>query len=145
MVTIPQAISVLYPAAIPLNDYVVSDGVIVFWNSALGTQPTAAQLAAVTQAQVDAAVVTAYRNVAKAVYDADHTDRGKLIRAAASVALDAINADRACMDAMAAAVAAATSLADLKTRFAAISRPGQVSLLTLKNAVDNRIDDGTVD
>jgi hypothetical protein len=59
MVTIAQAIQVLYPLAEPLRDFAVYDTgtgpVITFWDTAaLGVQPTQAQLDAVTQAQVDA-------------------------------------------------------------------------------------------
>lgn len=56
MVTTAEALSVLYPAAVPLVDYVVADAgsgaAITFWSSALGPVPTAGQLAAVTTQQV---------------------------------------------------------------------------------------------
>lgn len=61
MVAIADAIKVLFPNATPRNDWdVVQDGsgvqTISKWNVALlGAQPSDAALAAVTQAQVDAA------------------------------------------------------------------------------------------
>jgi hypothetical protein len=59
MVTLAEALEVLYPNARPLVDYVVrDDGTgprIADWSAALGAQPTAEQLAAVTAEQVEAA------------------------------------------------------------------------------------------
>lgn len=55
MVTTPEAINALFPSAVSFKDYRVMDAAIIYWNPALGSQPTQAQLDAVTQAQVDAA------------------------------------------------------------------------------------------
>lgn len=59
MVTTAEALEVLYPAAVPLVDYVVTDDgtgpQITVWSPALGPEPTPAQLAAVTDQQVTAA------------------------------------------------------------------------------------------
>jgi len=59
MVSVPRAIGFLFPAAIPLSSYVVSDDgtgpKITYWSPSLGKQPTQAELDAVTQEQVDAA------------------------------------------------------------------------------------------
>src|ERR1051326_8859815 len=55
MVTTAQAVGVLFPPAVPLVDFIVSDNVITYWNNAIGTQPSSAALAAFTQAQADAA------------------------------------------------------------------------------------------
>lgn len=56
MVALADAVFVLFPNAAPLVDYVVSDAgsgpFISHWNEALGPQPTAEQLAAVTEQQV---------------------------------------------------------------------------------------------
>lgn len=77
MVTIPDALSVLFPAAAPLRDYVVSDdgsgAVITYWSESLGTQPTPAELAAVTAEQVAAARLAKNRTDAgsAAVYASD--------------------------------------------------------------------------
>ena len=54
--TTAEALATLYPAAVPLVDYVVADAgsgaAITFWSSALGPVPTPAQLGAVTDQQV---------------------------------------------------------------------------------------------
>jgi len=64
-----DAILVLFPNAVPGVDFTVSsrDGVVAItrWNPALGTQPTQAQLDAVTQAQVDASKLAKLRAAAK--------------------------------------------------------------------------------
>lgn len=63
MVNLAQKISFLFPNAVSLVDFAVSnDGtgeVISFWSPALGAQPSQATLDAVTQAQIDAANVAA--------------------------------------------------------------------------------------
>lgn len=58
MVTTSEALQVLFPNGRPLVHWVTMDGLIVKWDPALGPQPTQAQLDAVTQTQVDAAVDT---------------------------------------------------------------------------------------
>ena len=56
MVSLCDAVVTRYPAAIPLVDFVATEGGLTGWNAAkLGPQPDAATLAAVTQEQVDAA------------------------------------------------------------------------------------------
>ena len=61
MVSLADAILVLFPAARPLVDFDVIDrgdgqgAQVAFWSAALGPPPTAAQLAAVTAQQVQAA------------------------------------------------------------------------------------------
>lgn len=56
MVSIADALTVLYPDAEPLVDYEVMDSgtgeFISFWAQSLGPQPTPEQLAAVTEQQV---------------------------------------------------------------------------------------------
>ena len=63
MVTLAEAIRVIYPNARPLTDYVIQDNgsgpVIVYWNQAVGPQPTQAQIDAVA----DADVKTVQRNL----------------------------------------------------------------------------------
>lgn len=63
----------------------------------------------------------------------------RIVMAAAFVALDATNNERQTFVAMNTAVQAATSLADLKTRFAAISFPPQVTMQQLQNAIKQKI------
>ena len=60
MVSMAEAIITLYPAARPLADFRVDVGLdgtetLSLWADAIGPQPTAEQLAAVTDAQVQAA------------------------------------------------------------------------------------------
>jgi hypothetical protein len=59
VVTLPDALMVLYPAAVRGEDYRIEnrDGTdqIVFWSSGLGPPPTQAALDGVTEAQVQAA------------------------------------------------------------------------------------------
>jgi hypothetical protein len=63
----------------------------------------------------------------------------RICRAVALVALDAFNTDRTAMTAMNTAVQAATTLADLKTRFALISFPPQVTAAQLVTAIKTKI------
>lgn len=94
MVTIDDAIAVLYPNAIRLQDYIVTenDGAVslTFWNSALGTQPTQAQLAAVTQAQVDAALFAKVRAEAKLIHTALKAEN-RALRAVVKLTVDELN------------------------------------------------------
>lgn len=81
MVARAEAIMVLRPLARPLVDFEVRNGVISKWNVAvLGSQPTEAELDAITQAQVDSARQAKYR--ADAVSKCNTTEElGKIIRA----------------------------------------------------------------
>jgi hypothetical protein len=67
VVTTADALTVLYPAAVPLVDYVVADAgagpAITFWSATLGPQPTPAQLDAVTDQQVTAARTAREQNL----------------------------------------------------------------------------------
>lgn len=83
VVSLAEALRVLYPAAVPQADYRLvnagSGDVIDYWNPALGAQPSQAALDGVTQAQADAAWVA---------QDAD--PERKELREQAQAALDAI-------------------------------------------------------
>lgn len=145
MVTVPQAIMVIYPNAIPLTDFVVSDNVITFWNTGIGPQPTPQQLAAVTDQQVANGITADERTDGKNIYGTDTDGQAKLYRAVANVALDEINIVRAWTVSLKAAVAAATSLANLQTRVAALDTLNARTMNQLANAIDAKIDGGTVD
>jgi hypothetical protein len=67
------------------------------------------------------------------------TNIQRIVRCVALVALDATNNDRQAFTDMNAAVQAAASLADLKTRFAAITFPPQVTAAQLVTAVKAKI------
>lgn len=66
-------------------------------------------------------------------------------RIVASILIDEINSLRAWITAFKAATAAATSLADFKTRVAALDAMPARTMAQAKTAYNNRADDGTVD
>jgi len=152
MVTLAEAITVLYPSAQPLTDYrVQEDGtgaVLTAWNTAaLGAQPSQATLDAVTQAQVDAALTALLRTQAKALYDllTTHTGEAKVVRALVAVLLDEINTLRGWLASFKTEVAAAASLADLKTRVATLPPTPDRTPAQAKTAITQKIDGGSVD
>lgn len=73
------------------------------------------------------------------------TGDGKIQRAAALVTMDAINVLRDWVTQFQVQVAAATSLADLKTRVAALPNLGQITGNQLINAILNKINSGSAD
>jgi hypothetical protein len=147
MVSLSQKLLYLHPDSIPMVDWVVRDDgageFIAFWNNALGPQPTQAELDAITEAQVIAGAESHFAQQEKAsatqsVDDATQIHGNRIERIVISVATSAvkvINNDRTTLGQMNAAVQAATSLADLKTRFAAISFPAQITMQQLKDSI----------
>ena len=97
------------------------------WNAAI-----AAALVASQRAQAAADVSTA-------------NDLGKLIRASDDVILNEFNTILTWINSFMAAVNAATSLADLKTRVAQITVPANVTLAQAKTAIINDINSGNAD
>ena len=152
MPTIHDAILVLYPTANEPVDYSVvnngSDQQIAQWNvAALGPQPTPAELAAVTQAQVDAARAVKRRAAASAIFDRLDGD-GQILRAMLLMVMDENNLLRQRFAAQDAAEAAATSFADRKTRMAAVVAAKPMSDRTpiqVKNAVKAKLTSGGAD
>lgn len=71
--------------------------------------------------------------------------REKVLRAAADVIRDEINLLRQWLALFKTEVAAATSLADLKTRVAGLPNTPDRSLAQFRTAIINRINDGSVD
>jgi hypothetical protein len=142
-VPITDALAVLYPAADPTRDYAVSvtgaGAALARWDAALGPQPTPAQLAAVTAADVTAARLARVRAAAKAFMDAldaaGQRDRGIVL-----VSMDEVNALRDWVTQFKAATAAAATLADLKTRVAALPNLPQRTAAQAKAAIKARID-----
>ncbi len=146
MVTLSDAIQVLYPSARPdtgagARDYTIADDGtgprIAFWAPALGPQPTQAQIDAVTQAQVDAAKAVKRRATAAELFVRDDGD-GQILRAVVLTLVDEINLLRQRLAAQDAVVAAATSLADLKSRWATMASASPVPDRTpvqAKNAI----------
>lgn len=148
MVTMPEAISVLYPNAIPGRDWMVvrSDGVetITRWNPALGPKPTQAQLDAVTEVDVSNARLGALYAKAKSLLTADD-ELSKKEKATLLVILDEFNRHADKINAMFAAFAAATSLQNLQTRMAAIGGYPERTIGDLRTAIESKIDAGQAD
>lgn len=73
------------------------------------------------------------------------TNRGKVLRALAAVLVDEINILRGWLVSFKAEVAAATNLADLKTRVAGLPNTPDRTLAQAKTAVANKISSGNAD
>jgi len=145
MVTTSEAIEVLYPLAISNIDFVCEVSGIIKWDSAkLGTQPTQAQLDAVTRAQVDAAKALKYRTEAKSALSAAKADSATL-RALLLIILDEFNLHTAKTNSILTAIDNATTLATLKTAVAAITDLPTRTAQQLRNAIQNKIDAGDAD
>lgn len=93
--------------------------------------------------QDDPFIAQVATDAAVAAIDRGTTIKGisidRAIVSLALVVLDTFNTDRAALAAMNTAVQAATSLADLKTRFAAINFPPQATQPQLLNAVKAKL------
>lgn len=86
-----------------------------------------------------------FRNDAKAIINSLGNDLAKVLRAEAAVLVDEINSLRRWVTSFKAEVAAASSLADLKTRVASLPNLPDRTLAQAKTAIINKIDGGTVD
>lgn len=138
-VPLTLAVLVLSPNAVLLKDFVVTSvgGVesISYWNTAvLGAQPSSGSLAAVTQTQVDTALETARQSREMARYDLKQIERAEVL-----VLIDEVNSLRAWIESFKAAVAAASTLADLKTRVAALSAMPARTAAQARTAVVNKL------
>lgn len=89
-----EKVKYIYPAAKFGRHFKISNEVITYWDNSIGTQPTQAQLDAVTQANIDSATLTAKRGEATSIKD-DTTVDGIKWRAIALILLDEINTLRA--------------------------------------------------
>lgn len=153
MVALTDAILVLVPAATfgPGGTAQVVDRgdgngpQITSWNTAaLGAQPTAAQLAAVTQAQVDAYYTSLKRQVADGLLSAPDAPY-KVDRAVLLGVLDQLNVLREWLMTFQSQTALATSLADFKTRVAGLSSLPDLTAAQARAFVQNKIDGGQAD
>lgn len=95
-------------------------------------------------AELAAASVASTRASAKAML-VGFSDQPLYARALADIIKDEINILRGWLASFKTEVAAATTLADLKTRVAGLPATGDRTLAQLKTAIQNRIDSGTVD
>jgi hypothetical protein len=144
MVAISLALEVLYPAAISLSDFIVTDSgsgpAITYWNeAALGPKPTPEQLAAVTPEQVNAARLAKLRDAAKQFQD-DQQAQNVALRVTVKLLVDELNILRQWITEFKAATAAASSLANLKTGVAALPNVPQRTYTQAKTAINNLID-----
>jgi hypothetical protein len=156
MVGMASVLAFSYPSANPPIDYaVVFDGAndhIATWNtSLLGAQPSEATLAA-TQASAPYQTFIAPAATEQRVRDSsadkvvtDPSAVGRAVRGAAAVLVDEINALRQRDRDRADDVAAATSLADLKVRWAARAALADRTLAQAKSAIQNKITTGVAD
>jgi hypothetical protein len=87
----------------------------------------------------------AARVTAKEAITTKLTSDAKLARALVSVLIDELNDARAWITSFKAEVAAATTLADLKTRVASLPAMPARTLAQAKTAIANKIDGGSVD
>jgi hypothetical protein len=85
------------------------------------------------------------RSSAINIYSTLTHDQAKLYRAVMLVAVDELNILRQWLTSFKAAVAAATSLADLQTRVAALPATPDRTPTQAVNAITNKINSGTVD
>ena len=144
MVGLPESIEHLFPDAIPLVDYTVSDvgsgSLITQWNTdKLGPQPTGQELAAVTQEQINAVRLTKLRTAAKQFHD-DQQAQNLALRAVVKLMVDENNLLRQWMADFKAAVAAAGSLAALKTGVAGLPNVPQRTYQQAKTAINTLVD-----
>jgi hypothetical protein len=126
-----------------------ADGLVVRLDTATGGAPTQAARDAVLSADLSAGAVAArvkarLRPVADAAFAAAD-DSAARDRAIVLVAIDEINLLRQWITSFKAAVALAASLADLKTRVAALDNLPDRTAAQAKNAVVAKIDAGAAD
>jgi hypothetical protein len=147
---IPQVLAVLRPDddwgpnAQSTNTYAE---LAAAWRGASGV-PTLEQMQAewaAIEAGRPAALLAAARARAKELLDLSEDGREKLARAIVLVSMDEVNALRAWVTAFKGAVAASSSLADLKSRVAALDNLPQRTAALAKTAVRNRIDTDEAD
>lgn len=145
MVTMHEAILTLFPTAKPLQDFILvssDNGIeITKWNPALGTQPTAEQLAAVTQEQVDAAKSAKFKVLTKAYHEGVQAENVAL-RATVALVVDELNILREWLSDFKTEVAAATNLANLQTRIASLPNMQDRTYQQAKTAIKTLIDNG---
>jgi len=136
-------------AAPLVQDVSFSEGL----SASVQVRPSSEQAAA--QATIDAfdwsaAAHAAWQNLqdrttAKTKVNTDVDYEAKALRALVAVLLDEVNALRQWLASFKVEVAAATNLADLKTRVATLPATPDRTLAQAKTAILNKVDGGTVD
>lgn len=144
-------VGIIPPGVINVEWFVVTrgDGVAVRIDTANGQAPTQAAQDAILNADVSAPAVTAreavrLRTFATAAFQAIQNDAIR-DRAIVLVAIDEINILRDWITQFKSQVALASSLADLKTRVAALPNVPQRTATQAKTAVASKIDAGGAD
>ena len=125
-------------------DSVNSDGIVSPSNLQAAAQPTIDAFDDSDAAEL-AFENTNARASAISRLDNDKTDLLKLQRAEAGIAIDEINAIREWITSLKAAVAAASTIANLKTGVAALPNMPDRTLAQAITALKNKINGGTVD
>ena len=144
MTNIAESLNVLYPNAKPGDDWIVAEDAlgnqyVKQWNPALGSQPSPETISAVTQADIDNFLTNRIKANAVAIYDSNEKE-SRALRACLKVTIDEINNLRQWITAFKAATAAATSLADLKTRVAALADTPNRTYNQARTAITSVID-----
>jgi len=162
LTNIVHVIAYQFPTAIARVDWRAVDRldgqgpVLTFWNVAkLGAQPSQQTLEDIealagyqtfwSQAQIDARALSDSRTAASTSVTSGTDYRDKVARAIVQEAVDEINLLREWIMSFKAAVAAATSLANLQTRVAALSDLPDRTLAQAKTAITNNITNGGAD
>jgi hypothetical protein len=96
-------------------------------------------------APTEAEIAQGLRDVANGIFQTGTGADAKLYRSIAAVLLDENNALRQWITSFKAATAASSSLADFKTRVAALPAMPDRTLAQAKTAVTNKLNGGTVD
>jgi hypothetical protein len=142
----------LHPTANPLKDFQVDEtpggDVITHWDAAAmgGAKPTENSLLAQNAAYLAAGGKNAlFRAQAKALFK-EVLDLARMVdRAIVLTSMDEINLIRSWITSYKAAVAAATSFDNFKTRVAALPNLAQRTAVQAKNSIESKIDVGDVD
>jgi len=142
---------VLFPSADHERDWIVGDSgageQIIFWNIALGTQPTEVSLDAITDQQVVNAMALRFAQAAKAAatssIDIGSAITGdkmeRIVRALVLMILDEFNAHAIKTNAILTAIDNASTLAQLKTAVLAIPDYPQRTAAQLVTAIKTQI------
>lgn len=136
----PTASEVVFSGALVFG----ADGPLMIWDAGLNNirAMTSGEIAALPSQKATAQAQAAKASATAGIDNGQLVAGDKLeriVRAVALAALDAFNADRQCLTDIKNATAAATSLANLQTRFAAITYPPQVTAAQLVTAIKTKI------
>lgn len=132
----------LKDAGLPIDSIDGND--VVHYTRAL-TAPEQTTANAVIALQAADRLKTQLRKQAKAILDATDNELADLLRAIVLADVDGHNNTRAWIRSFVAATAAASSLADLKTRVAALAPTPDFALPTVRGQIKSHLDTGEAD